>query len=153
MAADRLSREQALALLDAAATEDEWALALSKLRSYILASVPAAEDAPPADAPPPDAIVEVELGEWTQKVRDAVYFARVVARSKGYALAVHGSLARDIDLVAVPWVEEAASAAELAEAVRAAAERPPGVLTLFELVARQHGDVAHACALALVMPS
>lgn len=30
-----------------------------------------------------------------------------VARRHGYALAVHGSLARDLDLIAVPWVEEA----------------------------------------------
>lgn len=54
---------------------------------------------------------------------------REAARTKGYCLAVHGSLARDIDLVAVPWTEEAASAEELAEAVRAAAEKanPLGV--------------------------
>ena len=30
-----------------------------------------------------------------------------IARSHGYALAVHGSLARDLDLIAVPWTEEA----------------------------------------------
>lgn len=30
---------------------------------------------------------------------------RRVARDAGYALTVHGSLARDIDLVAIPWVE------------------------------------------------
>lgn len=28
-----------------------------------------------------------------------------IARANGYALAVHGSLARDMDLIAVPWVE------------------------------------------------
>jgi hypothetical protein len=28
-----------------------------------------------------------------------------IARANGYALAVHGSLARDMDLVAIPWVE------------------------------------------------
>jgi hypothetical protein len=28
---------------------------------------------------------------------------RIVARDGGYAIAVHGSLARDIDLVAIPW--------------------------------------------------
>ena len=28
-----------------------------------------------------------------------------IARENGYALAVHGSLARDMDLIAVPWVE------------------------------------------------
>lgn len=30
-----------------------------------------------------------------------------IARRHGYALAVHGSLHRDMDLIAVPWVEEA----------------------------------------------
>lgn len=29
-----------------------------------------------------------------------------IARTHGYALAVHGSLARDFDLIAVPWVDE-----------------------------------------------
>ena len=32
---------------------------------------------------------------------------REEARAVGYALAVHGSLARDIDLIAVPWVADA----------------------------------------------
>lgn len=35
------------------------------------------------------------------------------AREVGYALAPHGSLARDLDLVAVPWTEEAGSAEQL----------------------------------------
>ncbi len=30
---------------------------------------------------------------------------RTVARDAGYAIAVHGSLARDIDLVAIPWTD------------------------------------------------
>ncbi len=30
-----------------------------------------------------------------------------IARSHGYALAVHGSLARDLDLIAIPWTENA----------------------------------------------
>lgn len=29
----------------------------------------------------------------------------VIARKHGYALAIHGSLLRDFDLIAVPWVE------------------------------------------------
>jgi hypothetical protein len=41
-----------------------------------------------------------------------------VARRHGYALALHGSLARDLDVVAVPWVEDAAPAAILVEALR-----------------------------------
>lgn len=42
---------------------------------------------------------------------------RKVARQLGYAIAVHGSLARDIDLVACPWTDEAVDAATLAHAV------------------------------------
>lgn len=34
-------------------------------------------------------------------------------REVGYAIAVHGSLARDLDLVAIPWTEEAVSAERL----------------------------------------
>lgn len=40
------------------------------------------------------------------------------ARELGYAIAVHGSLKRDIDLIACPWAEGAAPARELAEALR-----------------------------------
>lgn len=35
------------------------------------------------------------------------------ARSCGYALAVHGTFTRDLDVVAVPWTEEATSADDL----------------------------------------
>lgn len=45
---------------------------------------------------------------------------REVAQAHGYALGLHGSVARDVDLIAVPWVDEAAPAIEL---VRAAAAR------------------------------
>lgn len=39
------------------------------------------------------------------------------ARSCGYALAVHGSLVNDLDLVAVPWVKDARPAEDLVRAV------------------------------------
>jgi hypothetical protein len=53
---------------------------------------------------------------------------KAVAFAHGYALAFHGSLARDIDLVACPWTEAAADQAALAEAIRArAAELNGGV--------------------------
>ncbi|MGE3840032.1 MAG: hypothetical protein AB7I50_00450 [Vicinamibacterales bacterium] len=42
---------------------------------------------------------------------------RARARELGYALGVHGSLARDIDLIAVPWTDDAVPARELAEAL------------------------------------
>ena len=35
------------------------------------------------------------------------------AREVGYALAVHGSMGRDLDLIAVPWTEEAVTAEAL----------------------------------------
>lgn len=43
---------------------------------------------------------------------------REVSRRLGYALTVHGSLVRDIDLVAVPWSDGAVSAKILAKAIQ-----------------------------------
>jgi hypothetical protein len=40
---------------------------------------------------------------------------RALAREVGYAIGVHGTLERDLDLIAVPWSEDAVSAPELAE--------------------------------------
>lgn len=40
---------------------------------------------------------------------------RALAREVGYGLGVHGSLERDLDLIAIPWVETAASPQELAD--------------------------------------
>lgn len=39
------------------------------------------------------------------------------AREHGYALGLHGSLARDMDLIAVPWVEDARPAEFLIAAI------------------------------------
>lgn len=52
---------------------------------------------------------------------------RAVARRHGYALTVHGTLARDIDLVAVPWVMTVSPARDLAEAIRAEMEAITGL--------------------------
>ena len=43
--------------------------------------------------------------------------AREIAREHGYALAVHGSMHTDLDLVAVPWVEDAADPLVVVEAL------------------------------------
>lgn len=40
-----------------------------------------------------------------------------IAREHGYALAVHGSLARDFDLIAIPWVEEPQAPQALLDAI------------------------------------
>ena len=42
---------------------------------------------------------------------------RRVAERFGYAVALHGSLARDIDLVAIPWTDEAVAPELLVEAI------------------------------------
>lgn len=71
---------------------------------------------------------------------------REAARERGYAIAVHGSLSRDIDLVAVPWTDEAVSPHELAEAVRAAAEKSSpfriGLIGPRGSVRKPHGRLA-----------
>lgn len=54
----------------------------------------------------------------------AIYYLRLVldpvrkvARELGYCIAMHGSMQRDFDLVAVPWVEGAAEPEVLVKAV------------------------------------
>jgi hypothetical protein len=40
------------------------------------------------------------------------------ARQHGYALATHGSMATDLDLVAIPWTEDASDMETLVESLR-----------------------------------
>lgn len=65
----------------------------------------------------PPALVPVQLGAI---YAHALLMARATARAHGYALAVHGSQMRDLDLLAVPWVEEASTPEVLVEAIRKA---------------------------------
>jgi hypothetical protein len=68
----------------------------------------------------------------------AIERIRKVARDHGYAVAIHGSRKRDLDLIAVPWTDEASTAEELLNALN---ERencsygPPNE--------RPHGRVGH----------
>lgn len=41
----------------------------------------------------------------------ALTVARIKARECGYAIGLHGSQVRDLDLIAVPWTDQATSAA------------------------------------------
>lgn len=43
-----------------------------------------------------------------------------IAKDHGYSLAVHGSVHRDFDLVAIPWIEEAAEPLALIQAFKIA---------------------------------
>src|SRR5437867_763645 len=68
------------------------------------------------------------------------YITRV-ARPLGYAIGVHGSMGRDLDLIAVPWVEDAASADELANRI---AELTDGtVLENPNAPAKPHGRMVY----------
>ncbi|AZP72829.1 hypothetical protein EJJ20_29950 [Pseudomonas poae] len=58
-----------------------------------------------------------------------------IARANGYALAVHGSLARDMDLIAVPWIDSPSSPG----AVIAAIESAYGIRRIGDLTAAPHG--------------
>jgi len=49
---------------------------------------------------------------------ESIEYLREVAKEHGYAIAVHGSMARDLDLLACPWTDEAKDASTLAEAIR-----------------------------------
>lgn len=72
----------------------------------------------------------------------------------GYAIAVHGSLARDIDLVAIPWAEDATDALSLVGAViRAAAAHSPSAQAFLSPhetnpTSRPHGRLCWAIHLA-----
>jgi hypothetical protein len=41
-----------------------------------------------------------------------------IARQQGYALAIHGTLSRDVDVIAVPWTEMAGEPADLVSAIQ-----------------------------------
>ena len=51
---------------------------------------------------------------------------RDVARRLGYAIGVHGTLKRDIDLIACPWTRDAVSARCLVKAIQAKAREVIG---------------------------
>lgn len=73
----------------------------------------------------PDAVFTDEAFEKPPP-RPAASYATVyprlceVARPLGYALALHGSMNRDMDVIAAPWTEDAAPAEELVGALAAA---------------------------------
>jgi hypothetical protein len=57
--------------------------------------------------------------EYYEVLIDAL---RHVAFRCGYSLAVHGSLQRDIDLIACPWRDSAVDASHVADKIRIATE-------------------------------
>jgi hypothetical protein len=60
---------------------------------------------------------DVSKGRLFNLYQEAFDLAKDVARENGYALAVHGSETRDLDLIAVPWVDKCCSPFSLAVAI------------------------------------
>lgn len=53
------------------------------------------------------------MNELNDSMPPIVEKVRSIARRLGWAIGAHGSMARDIDLIAVPWTKEAASTSDL----------------------------------------
>lgn len=73
-----------------------------------------------------------------------------IARRHGYALAVHGSLHRDFDLIAVPWIEESSSPLTLIKALKKATrtvthhEEADHLVTDCKPTVKPHGRIAYS---------
>lgn len=64
---------------------------------------------------------------------------RTVARERGYAVAVHGSLKRDIDLIAVAWTDEASTHGDLVMAICSSLSGT-GLLGRCHMLGKSSGD-------------
>ncbi|HEY1772444.1 MAG TPA: hypothetical protein VGH91_04550 [Gammaproteobacteria bacterium] len=51
------------------------------------------------------------------RISNIIEACRIAGRAHGYAVGVHGSLMRDLDLMAAPWTETAADPDVLAQAI------------------------------------
>lgn len=96
-----------------------------------------------------------------QKVESLLADMRAVAKTCGYAIGVHGSQKRDLDLIAVPWTEQACSADDLVGTLeqelglvctRRAVEKPHGRLGYIFHGAVWRGDKGHQPIDLSVMP-
>lgn len=71
------------------------------------------------------------------------------ARAVGYAVAVHGSLERDLDLVACPWTDKAKPERDLVKAIRLAVAKELGgkCLSSADFTEKPHGRHAYTLLL------
>lgn len=66
-----------------------------------------------------------------------------IARAHGYALAVHGSLARDFDLICIPWIEAPSTHQQVIEAMC----KRFSIKQVGEPELKQHGRLAYTLAI------
>ena len=82
-------------------------------------------------------ILSQQIGRYGQKMNAADFFLllpeiRRVARILGYAVATHGSMARDFDIVAIPWTNWAVHPKHIAKAIMHAAGGMPRFSVVLE---------------------
>lgn len=121
------------------------------MMAYLKAKMAEPPSGGPAPEPPTPSVTRdaaPETGNMDEQpafepmpLLDILAMVRTVARRNGYAIAVHGSLSRDVDLVAVPWVDVTSSAEEL---VREIVEAGRWLLADPQPEQRPHGRLAWA---------
>lgn len=94
-------------------------------------------------------------GQWNRCPSDPAqrpaYFRELlptlqkVAKDCGYALGLHGSEKRDLDLIAVPWIEIVSTPDALAEAIQKAA---CGSYGAWKVEKRPHGRLGYVLHIA-----
>ena len=62
---------------------------------------------------------EVDPANWDEPALPDVDRIRALAKEVGYALGVHGSLQRDLDVIAAPWQDDAVDALALMDHIAA----------------------------------
>lgn len=84
-------------------------------------------------------------GAFCRSILDAILPSiREVARFNGYAVAVHGTLKRDIDLIAVAWTDQAKSPDDLVRVIQGAVGGILGnCLRIGDPSIKPHGRVAY----------
>lgn len=81
----------------------------------------------------------------TANLTPALYAHRLneiqaIGRAHGYAIAIHGSMQRDLDVLAVPWTARATIAADLVDAL---CDRMPCDLGTNSPTERPHGRMSY----------
>jgi hypothetical protein len=89
--------------------------------------------------------IRAATGAFCRSILESILPAvREAARFQGYAIAVHGSLSRDIDLIAVAWTDQAKEPDELVRVVQGAIGGVLGnCLRIHEPANKPHGRVAY----------
>lgn len=83
----------------------------------------------------------IKLKEACQRKYDLLIEPmRARARELGYTLAVHGSIERDIDLIAVPWTHESVKQTVLAQAMREVIQIVNGSVVIDDIDSSAYGQ-------------